>query len=326
MASMALAHVPVVFVFSGQSAQRPGMGLQLATAEPAFARALDDCAALLNGHGIDLFRLLSGADGSLDSTAGAQPAIFSLEWGLASMWIARGVEPAMMLGHSLGEIVAAAVAEVMSLSEAIRMVVARGRAMAKAAPGTMTVVTASEQQLHGHLGKDCVIASINSEVSCTVSGSVPAIAAFEARMGECGYSHRRLNVSNAFHSALMRPILPELAATFKTISLRKPARTVVSCVTGAILTEREATNPDFWVEHTVLPVRFLDAMRRIASDIAPVWLEIGPTRMLAGLIEAVFGPGTRAFASLQRDGDEREAIKTAMRGLTESHVLLPEQV
>jgi acyl transferase domain-containing protein len=300
------------------------MGLQLAATEPLFRSALDECTSLLKEHDIDLLDLLAGASGALDSTAAAQPAIFSLEWSLASMWIERGAEPDVVLGHSLGEIVAAAVAGVMSLPDAIHMVTVRGRAMAKSDRGAMTVVRAPEAALGAYLDSGCVIASVNSETSCTVSGPVPAIEALEKRFAANGNSYRRLNVSHAFHSALMLPVLPELREAFGSVHFRKPERTLISCVTGNALRDDEAVSPDFWVNHSFQPVRFLQALRRIGKDKAPVWLEIGPTRMLAGVIEGVFGSGTRAYSSLESGSDERDAVAATMQALAGLGVLAQE--
>jgi acyl transferase domain-containing protein len=289
----------IVVLFPGQGTQKKGMGLNLSKTEPEFAGALHDCARILSGFGIDLEAILAGtAEVGLDATAMAQPAIFAFEWALAAMWASKGVLPDVMIGHSLGGIVAAARANVMSLGDALSVVVARGRLMERAPPGAMIAVYAGASEVEPYLGKECVIASTGSPVNCAASGPTSAIAELEARLSAIGIHTRRLRAAKAFHSPSMRDLVPELEREFGSIRLNPPSTTVVSSVTVLVMTAEEAVAPHYWADQIATPVRFLDSLRTVGTTPNTIWLELGPAALLGELVRATFGQDVTTIASV----------------------------
>ena len=273
--------------------------MNLSKTEPEFARALDDCATILSGFGIDLEAILAGtAEVGLDTTAMAQPAIFAFEWALAAMWASKGVLPDIMIGHSLGGIVAAARANVMSLSDAISVVVARGRLMERAPPGAMTAVYASASEVAPYLEKECAIASTGSPVNCAASGPTSQIAQLEARLSGIGIHTRRLRAAKAFHSPVMSNLVPDLEREFGSIRLNPPSVTVVSSVTGRVMRAEEAVAPHYWADQIATPVRFLDSLRTVGTSPNTIWLELGPAALLGELVRATFGQDATTIATV----------------------------
>ncbi|WP_414448657.1 beta-ketoacyl synthase N-terminal-like domain-containing protein [Burkholderia sp. 22PA0099] len=296
---------PVVLQFTGQGAQKRGMGMLAASRQPHLAARLDEAARWLReDHGIELAALV--ADGHdprsglrLDATAGAQPALFALEWALGRFWLDAGIVPAALVGHSLGELVAATLANVTSLRDALRLVVARGAAMQQAPAGAMLAVPLGETALATLLAaspaeaKTCVISAVNGPAACAVSGSLAGIAALEAQLTAQRVVHKRLDTSHAFHSPLMEPVLERFRAAFDGIALRAPALPIHSTVTGRRLTDAEAIDPAYWVGQLRAPVRYQQALQAALADLAgaaAVVLELGPSRTLTsaarGFVEA----------------------------------------
>ncbi|HEV7785992.1 MAG TPA: type I polyketide synthase, partial [Thermoanaerobaculia bacterium] len=198
---------PVAFLFPGQGAQYAGMGRELYEQEPAFREQVDLCASHLTPHlGLDIRRLFDPAAAEwLQDTAVAQPALFVVEYALARLWGEWGVKPEVMIGHSIGEYVAACLAGVMSLPDALRLVATRGRLMGALPPGCMTAVHLAEAEVRGILPSDLEIAAVNGPALVVVAGSPAAVAAFEGELAARGIEHRRLKTSHAFHSAMMEP-------------------------------------------------------------------------------------------------------------------------
>ncbi|AJK48198.1 type I polyketide synthase [Burkholderia plantarii] len=296
---------PVVLQFTGQGAQQRRMGGLAALAQPRLAARLDEAARWLReDHGVELAVLV--ADGHdprsglrLDTTAGAQPALFALEWALGRFWLDAGITPAALVGHSLGELVAATLANVMSLRDALRLVMARGAAMQQAPVGAMLAVPLAETALAALLAAapaeagTCVISAVNGPAACVVSGSLAGIAALEALLAAQRTVHKRLDTSHAFHSPLMEPVLERFRAAFDGITLRAPELPVHSTVTGRRLTDAEAIDPAYWVGQLRAPVRYQQALQAALADLAgaaAVVLELGPGRTLTsaarGFVEA----------------------------------------
>ena len=307
----------IVFLFPGQGTQKKGMGLNLSKTEPAFAGALHDCATILAGLGIDLEAILAGkTEIGLDTTAMAQPAIFAFEWALAAMWASKGVLPDIMIGHSLGGIVAAARANVMSLNDAITVVVARGQLMERAPPGAMIAVYASPSAVAPYLGKKCAIASIGSPVNCAASGPTPEIGRLEAKLSAIGIHTRRLRAAKAFHSPVMNDLVPALEREFGSIRLIPPSTTVVSSVTGRVMTAEEAVSPHYWADQIATPVRFLDSLQTVGTSPTTIWLELGPAALLGELVRATFGEDVTTIATVSESHpSEADSVAAAQLAL-----------
>jgi acyl transferase domain-containing protein len=261
--------------------------------EPVFRAEIDRCAAaLIPLIGLDVRDLLfgegarrEGASTKLRQTAFTQPALFAIEYALAQLWMARGVVPAAMIGHSVGEYVAACVAGVMSLDDALRLVATRGQLMQGAAPGVMIALPYSETDARQLANGRADVAAVNGPVATVLSGSPEGIAAIERDLVSLGVTATRLQTSHAFHSALMEPVLEEFAKEVARVSLQAPALPFVSNVTGGWITANEATDPRYWVRHLRAPVRFTDGVTTLLELDRPLFLEVGPGRTLATLVK-----------------------------------------
>ncbi|MEV0325668.1 SDR family NAD(P)-dependent oxidoreductase [Micromonospora echinospora] len=293
----------VAFLFSGQGAQYAGMGAQLYAEEPAFAATVDECAELLRPElGLDLRDLILGrvpdAAEKLTETRYTQPALFVVEYALAALWQRAGVRPAAMIGHSIGEYVAATVAGVLTLPDALRVVAARGRLMQSLPAGAMLAVSLDESVVADSLPDGLAIATVNGPGTCVVAGPVDAVAAYaETRRGKC----KPLRTSHAFHSPMTEPILAEFTALMATVALRKPTVPFLSNVTGAWITDAQATDPAYWAAHLRQPVRFGACVATLLAE--GVWslVECGPGKQLANLARmqvAKASPEQRALTPL----------------------------
>jgi phthiocerol/phenolphthiocerol synthesis type-I polyketide synthase E len=289
-----------VFLFPGQGTQHIGMAQALYRGFPAFRETFDRCAdALRASLGRDLREWLfvgngeiaSADDSALDNTAFAQPALFAVELSLARCLIALGVKPKAMLGHSLGEYVAATVAGVMTESDALRVVAARARMMAAMAPGAMLAVPMSEAAVRDALAAapNCELAAVNAAEVCVVSGPFAAIDALDARLRGQGVECRRLRTSHAFHSAAMAPMLAEFEALMRGIRLQAPKLPYLSNVTGGWISAEQATDPAYWSRHLRTTVRFHDGIARLLREGHRLMLEVGPGASLSGLLRRLRG-------------------------------------
>ncbi|MGW5605377.1 acyltransferase domain-containing protein [Streptomyces sp. NPDC003753] len=296
----------IAFVFPGQGSQYGRMGLALAHDLPLFRAELDRCLDLLHSAaGMDLRPVLQDATGAgLRQTEAAQPALFALEYALARTLIALGVRPAAMIGHSLGEYVAATLAGVMELPDALRFVALRARLMQQAPPGAMLAVPLPEHALAPCLTEGTDLATVNAPDSCVLAGTEEAIARVEERLAGAGTPGRRLRVSHAFHSRMMDGCVDRLREAAAGIGLRPPAERFVSGVTGAWITAEQATDPDYWARHLRQTVRFSDAVATLLADAPGVLLETGPGPALTGLVKrrSDLPPGTTALSSLPHPG------------------------
>ena len=313
---------PVAFLFPGQGAQYPDMGRGLYDHAPTFRTAIDQCASLLHPElGADLRDLLyppassDAAAEALRNTAIAQPAIFAVEYALAQLWISWGVRPAAMAGHSVGEFVAACLAGVMALPDALSLVAARGRLMQALPGGAMLAVRLPEAELLKLLPASVSLAAVNAPSLCVAAGPFDAIAELEAALDERGAMGRRLHTSHAFHSAMTDPVLPELRARVAAVALRPPEIPFVSGVTGAWITAEQATSPDYWTRHCREPVRFADALAMLVADGAPVLLEVGPGRALATFAAQGAGRGMPIAGSLPDAQGAGGDLATILDGL-----------
>ena len=286
---------PVTFLFPGQGSQHIHMGRELYREEPVFRREIDKCAQLLREHaGIDLLAMLfpkneakDEAEKLLRNTQYTQPAIFVVSYALAKLWMSLGVRPAMALGHSIGEFVAACLAEVFSLEDALRAVAERGRLIQSMPGGAMLAVMRPAQEVASFLAPSISIAAINTPTACVASGPHEQIAALERQLAEKGISTTRLHTSHAFHSAMMERAVAPFIDFMRGIELKPPQIPYISNVTGEWITDEQATNASYWGTHMRSPVLFHKGLSHIAEQVSAAFLEVGPGRTLGTLARSL---------------------------------------
>ena len=275
----------VVFMFPGQGATYPGMGRTLYDGEPAFRAAVDECAEILREHlGFDLRdRLFDDDPEALLPTSIMQPATFVFEYSLARLWMSHGVVPAAMIGHSVGEFVAATLAGVFGLPHALRLVSRRGALMQAQPGGSMLSVRLGLDAVLNYLPKGVSLAAENAPGACVVAGPTDAVEQLRLRLESEGVACRALRTSHAFHSEMMEPVVAPFLAEVGALSLSAPTVPLVSTATGAWLDATTATSPEYWARHLREPVRFAAALGRLIEDPARVLLEVGPRATLSAL-------------------------------------------
>ncbi|WP_417765084.1 SDR family NAD(P)-dependent oxidoreductase [Sphaerisporangium dianthi] len=313
---------PLGVLFPGQGSQRPGMGGRLAAAFPAFAAAFDDACGHLDPH-LDrpLREVLHAAPGSaaaelLDRTDYTQAALFAVGVALYRLMESWGVRADVLLGHSVGEIVAAHVAGVWSLPDACRLVAARGRLMRDLpAAGAMLSVRATEDEigalLAGRAGR-VGVAAVNAADSVVVSGDAAEVEELERLLAGQGRRTRRLRVSHAFHSPHMDPMLADLAAVVATLTAREPVIPVVSNLTGEVATAAELSSPHYWADHVRRAVRFHDGLRTVRARGVTALLELGPGAVLSALAQKDADAGEAVVPALRGNRDEAESVMWAL--------------
>jgi phthiocerol/phenolphthiocerol synthesis type-I polyketide synthase E len=303
----------VAFLFPGQGAQHSGMAARLHAAEPRFAAAVDECLEALSAEGVDLRAALlePGHDEELRQTALSQPALFTMGWALAELWRSWGVEPATMIGHSVGEYVAATVAGVFSPADAVRLVATRGRLMQALPPGAMLAVSRDEAELA--LPDGLSVATVNGPGTCVVAGPIEAVEASAEQLAGQGIGAKRLRTSHAFHSAMMEPALAPFRAAVEAVPRRAPRLPYLATLTGEPVTAEQAVDPGYWTAHLRRPVRFGACVARVLSDGPVAFVECGPGRQLAGLARMQTSrDGLRPMPSLPGPGDRQDDLVTLL--------------
>ncbi|MBD2750179.1 SDR family NAD(P)-dependent oxidoreductase [Microvirga sp. BT688] len=284
----------IVFMFPGGGSQYPRMAADLYSVEPVFAKHMDVGLDLLKSrHGIDLRPPLlcephksAEAGKALEDPSLQLPAIFIVEYALAQLVMSWGVKPQALLGHSLGENTAACVAGTMTFEDCLGLVVLRGRLMDRVSGAMVSVpVPAGELQPHlDALGLD--LAAVNAPDLCVASGAASGIAALEERLAEIGVEAQRIKINIAAHSRLLEPVLSEFETYLRSIRLAAPSIRWVSNRTGTWITDAEATDPAYWVQHLRGSVRFADCIETLAQDPGRLFLEVGPGKVLSSLTKA----------------------------------------
>jgi acyl transferase domain-containing protein/thioesterase domain-containing protein len=280
---------PVVWMFPGQGAQRVDMLAELYAGEPVFREGIDRSATLLLPHlGTDLRHLLypepsqrTAAAAQLTQTAFAQPALFAVEWALSQLWTSWGVHPAAMLGHSIGEYVAASLAGVFTLKDALALVAARGRLMQDLPAGAMLAVPLPEEELTALLDREVSVAAVNAPGLCTATGTIEGIRSLEQALSEKGVQCRMLHTSHAFHSPMMEPITARFLERVGAVALHPPRIRFVSNLTGTWIRDEEATDPAYWTRHLRHTVRFSEGLGAVLAQQDAVLLEVGPGQALS---------------------------------------------
>jgi acyl transferase domain-containing protein len=298
----------IAFLFTGQGSQYIRMGQQLYKTSSTVRDILNECEQILATHLERPLLTVMFEEGSLlNQTAYTQPALFTLEYALAKLWQSWGIQPSLLMGHSLGEYVAACLAGVFSLAEGLTLVAKRGQLIgALPQNGSMLSVSASENYLQDILGEDGVgwnIAAINGENSTVVSGLIGVLEAIKIKLEAKGIKTKYLEVSHPFHSYLIEPILEEFKQFAELISYRSPQLPIVANLTGQVIGE-EMAKAEYWCRHLVEPVRFLQSMETIAQTGHKIFLELGPNSILSGMgykclpdLEALWLPSLRTTRS-----------------------------
>ncbi|MDF5715349.1 MAG: SDR family oxidoreductase [Rhizonema sp. NSF051] len=313
----------VAFMFSGLGTHYVNMAWELYQLEPTFREEVDGCCELLKRHidldlrdvlyphkdrvdngyqerkssstGLDLRKMLgrgdqqadvelSDATSLLNQTFLTQPAIFVIEYALAKLWMSWGIYPKAMIGYSIGEYVAATLAEVLSLEEALTLVAKRAQMIQELPGGAMLAVSLSEKEVQPLLSEELSLSAINGSSLCVIAGSVGAIEELEQQLTKKELACRRLETSHAFHSKMIEAIAPAFCKLVKTFNLQPPKIPYLSNVTGTWITDDEATDPSYWVQHLCQAVRFADGVQQLWKKDHPILLEVGPGQTLSSLV------------------------------------------
>jgi acyl transferase domain-containing protein len=283
----------VLFLFPGQGTQFVGMGKEIYEEDKLFRHVVDQCCEKLKPFmGIDLRELLyppesksEWARKKLQETAITQPAIFVIEYALARLWMQWGIRPQAMLGHSIGEYAAACLAGVIDEDDALRLISLRGRLIQEQPSGSMLVVALSEEECLSELQPGLWLAAANGQRQCVLSGTHEAIEALQKRLESRSVYCHRLQVSHAFHSGMMEPLLKRFAEEVQGIRLGKPCLRYVSSLSGDWMLDQAAIDPQYWVRHLRHTVRFAAGIKTLFDDIPNcVFLEVGPGENLARLV------------------------------------------
>ena len=280
----------IAFLFTGQGSQYVNMARELYETQPIFRKTLEQCDRISSLYSdkslLNILYPQPGETSPIDETVYTQPALFAIEYALAQLWKSWGIEPDVVMGHSVGEYVAATVAGVFSLEDGLKLIANRGRLMQELPPGgEMLAVMASESQVREVIEpykSEVAIAAINGPISTVISGAADAIRRICEKFSSDGIKTKQLQVSHAFHSSLMEPMLAEFERVASEITYNQPSIAVISNLTGEQAKE-DITTPKYWVNHVRQPVRFRQGMETLEQQGYEVFLEIGSKPILLGM-------------------------------------------
>jgi phthiocerol/phenolphthiocerol synthesis type-I polyketide synthase E len=281
----------IVFMFSGQGAQYVNMGLEVYRTESTFREEMDRCSEILKPHlSLDLRDILYPETGTIEEqaqklqqTSITQPALFVVEYALAKLWMSWGINPAAMVGHSIGEYVAACLSGVFSLEDALFLVATRGRLMQQQPAGSMLAVQLSEKDIQRYLNQRLSLAAVNAPGFCVVSGETEVVRQLESDLEKSNVAFTPLHTSHAFHSEMMEPMLGVFKERVGQVRVSSPKIPFLSNLTGAWMTSGEAIDPGYWARHLRETVRFSDCIQELFKEPNRVLLEVGPGQTLSML-------------------------------------------
>jgi non-ribosomal peptide synthase protein (TIGR01720 family) len=308
----------IAFMFPGQGSQYIDMAKELYETEAVFREQLERCCLILKPHlDLDLRSLIypdklhEEAAQKLQQTCFAQPALFVIEYALAQLWVSWGISPQTMIGHSIGEYVAACLADVMSLEDALSLVAIRGRLMQQLPSGKMLSVPLKEAEVKPLLNKNLSLGACNAPNSCVVSGTHEAIDALNLQLLANGIDCRLLHTSHAFHSQMMESILEPFIVEVKKVKLNPPQIPFISNLSGTWITAEEATDANYWAKHLRQTVRFTAGISTLLQQSNLILLEVGPGRTLC------------TFVKQHREKQEEQIILSSLRHAKEQQADIP---
>jgi iturin family lipopeptide synthetase A len=316
-----IKHRRMAFMFPGQGAQYPGMCLELFNSEKVFKAEVERCLAIIGRlSGKDIRTVLfAGTPEAINNTAFAQPALFIVEYSLARLLMSWGIQPEVMIGHSIGEYTAACLSGVFTLDDALRLVIMRGELMSQMERGSMLSISISEEALQSYLQDSICLAAVNSPSSCVVSGPKPEITAFGNTLENSGLLVKKLYTSHAFHSHMMDGMLAAFEEELKQVNFGRQKIPFISNLTGMPATDEEIAKPEYWVSQVRHTVRFSKGISTLLVEKPTLFLEVGPGRSLGSFVGA-HDQNRREHTVIQllsRYAEKNDSLADVIRGVGE---------